>query len=296
MVTTPGCTREADAASRVLASHRKMRRQCALAIVLSAVPMVSGGTDVRTIIQRSVVANQHDWEVAPEYCYVERDREKNGTKTYRVLMLEGSPYEYLLKVNGKALSPDERENEREKLLEAMQQRASETPQEREERVAKYRKERLRDHQMMDQLPEAFDFKLLGKQKLDGFDVYVLSASPRPGYQPPNIETKALTGMQGTLWIDAKTFQWVKVEAQVVRPVSVEGFLARVEPGTRFELEKMPVANGVWFPKHFSMKSRARIFFFFTRTGQEDASYSDYQKGNSLQDIGTPPAAGASGGR
>ena len=131
--------------------------------------------------------------------------------------------------------------------------------------------------MMEQLVDAFNFKLLGEQKLDGFDVYVLSAKPRPGYQPPNIETKALTGMRGKLWIDKKTFQWVKVTAEVVHPVTIEGFLATIEPGTRFELEKMPVADGVWLPKHFAMRSRARILFFFPRKQQEDETYFDYQR-------------------
>jgi hypothetical protein len=49
-------------------------------------------------------------------------------------------------------------------------------------------------------------------------------------------------MQGKLWIDKDSFQWVKVEAQVMHPVSIEGFLAKVEPGTHFELEKEPVAT------------------------------------------------------
>ena len=47
-------------------------------------------------------------------------------------------------------------------------------------------------------------------------------------------------MEGTLWIDRDTFQWVKVEAQVTRPVKIVGFLAEVEPGTHFELEKKPI--------------------------------------------------------
>ena len=78
---------------------------------------------------------------------------------------------------------------------------------------------------MEQLTKALDFKLVGEQKLGPYEVYVLKATPRPGYEPPNIESKVLTGMEGKLWIDEKTFQWVKVEATVVRPVSIEGFLA-----------------------------------------------------------------------
>ncbi len=97
---------------------------------------------------------------------------------------------------------------------------------------------------------AFDFKLLGETRLNGDDVYALQATPRPGYHPPNMETQVLTGMQGELWIDKDIFQWVKVEAQVTHPLSIEGFLAKVEPGTHFELEKAPVARGVWLPTHF----------------------------------------------
>jgi hypothetical protein len=47
----------------------------------------------------------------------------------------------------------------------------------------------------------------------------------------------LTGMEGKLWIDEKTFQWVKVEATVIRPVSIEGFLAEVEPGYTLRTRK-----------------------------------------------------------
>jgi hypothetical protein len=141
--------------------------------------------------------------------------------------------------------------------------------------------------MMEQLVDAFDFTLLGEQKLGGFDVYVLSAKPRPGYQPVNAETKALTGMRGKLWIDKKTYQWVKVEAEVVHPVTVEGFLATIEPGTRFQLDKMPVADGVWLPKHYVMTSRALVLFFFPRKRQEEETYFDYQRGSSIQGMGGP---------
>jgi hypothetical protein len=87
----------------------------------------------------------------------------------------------------------------------------------------------------------------------------------------------LKGMRGELWIDVKTFQWVKVEAHVVKPVSIAGFLARVEPGTRFELENMPVDDGVWLPRHFAMQSHAKILMLFNKKSQENETYSDYRK-------------------
>jgi len=47
------------------------------------------------------------------------------------------------------------------------------------------------------------------------------------------------GMTGHLWIDQRDSQWVRVEAEVVRPVSFFGFFAKVGKGTRFLLEQEP---------------------------------------------------------
>lgn len=133
---------------------------------------------------------------------------------------------------------------------------------------------------MEQMVKAFDFKKIGESRLDGHNVYILQATPRPGYKPPNMAAQALTGMQGTLWIDKDTFQWVKVEAKVTHPVTIEGFLAEVEPGTYFELEKAPVAPGVWLPKHFSMRSHAKVLYLIPHQDEEDDHFFNYHKGHS----------------
>lgn len=136
-------------------------------------------------------------------------------------------------MNGKPLPTEDQEREQQNLEEVISQRRSESPGDRAERLAKYERERKRHHLLMQQLTQAFDFRLLGERRLGHYAVYLLEATPRAGYQPPNTETEVLTGMQGKLWIDKETYQWVKVEAAVVRPVSIAGFLARVQPGTPF---------------------------------------------------------------
>ncbi len=249
----------------------------------------AGQTDVQTIIERSVRANNNDWQAAPAYSYSERDERGGGTRTSEVSMILGSPYERLVAVNGNPLPPVEQANEQQKLEKVTAQRCGESKQERGERIAKYEKERSRDHLLMDEITKAFNFELVGEQRLGRFDAYVLKATPRPGYQPANKETKVLTGMQGELWIDKQTFHWVKVEAEVIHPVSIMGFLARVEPGTRFELEMMPIDNGIWLAEHFAMKSRARILHLYTSRNQEDETYFDYHR--AVRDEGTADCIG-----
>ena len=244
-------------------------------------------SDADTIIERSVEANAADWKVAPDYDYVESDRQPGGgTKTYEELMISGSPYQRLIEVNGKPLSPERQAGEQQKLESTVVERKKEPQEERENRIAKYEKDRRRDQLLMEQLTKALDFKLVGEQKLGADEAYVLKATPRPGYKPPNTEAKVLTGMEGKLWIDEKTFQWVKVEATVIRPVSIEGFLAEVEPGTHFELEKAPVTDSIWLPKHFAMKSQAKVLFLFTRKSQADEVYYGYHKPTPITAVGS----------
>jgi hypothetical protein len=229
------------------------------------------------IIQRSTEANKRDWEAAPQFDDYERDRTKDSDKTYSVTMLYGSPYERLIAINGHPLSAAQQEQEQKKFEDEVAKREHETPEERANRIAKYNADRKRDETILEQLTKGFDFHLIGNQTLDGHNVYVLKATPRKGYRPPNRDSEVLPGMDGMLWIDRDTYQWVKVEAHVIHPVMIEGFLAEVEPGTRFELEKKPVADGIWLAAHYSMKADAKVLFLFPHREQENDTFFNYHR-------------------
>jgi hypothetical protein len=250
----------------------------AMTLVLLCASSAWAQESVATIIQRSVEANERDWRAAPEFDYTERDKEGGSNKTYAITMLYGSPYERLIAVDEHPLSAEKEREEQRKFERIAGQRRSETPEKRAARIAKYEAERKRDHTLLDQLTKAFDFKLVGDADLKGRKVYVLKATPRSGYRPPNRDSHVLTGMEGTMWIDHETFQWVKVEAHVTRPVRIEGFLAEVEPGTQFELEKVAVTADIWLATHFAMKANARVMMVFPHRSQQDIAYFSYHRG------------------
>src|SRR5581483_8670044 len=133
------------------------------------------------------------------------------------------------------------------LREETSRRAHETPDQRRQRIDEYKKVRTRDRHFIEEFVSAFNFELKGEKKVDDREVYVVEAIPRPGFHPTDRESTVLTGMRGTLYIDKQTDQWVKAEAEVVHPVSIVGFIAKVEPGTRFVLEKMPLKDDIWLP-------------------------------------------------
>lgn len=253
-----------------------------LAGSLFAVVAFGAQVDANAIIRHSVEVLKKDFEAAPRYDNFERDGGLHRSKTYQVMMILGSPYRRLVAVNGVKLSPQDRQKEEQKLEHEVAERCAESQSQREKRLQDYEKDRQRDHRMMEQLTKAFDFRLLSQQTLNGRKTWILSAYPRPGYQPPNDETKALTGMRGKLWIDEATFQWVKVYAWVIRPVSIEGFLATVEPGTQFELERSRVAEGVWLPSHFSERANAEILSFIAHRSYDNETYFDYQAADQVK--------------
>ncbi len=240
-------------------------------------PCLLAQQDVTSIVQKSVQANSRDWNEAPKYDYEERDRDAQGTKTYEVTDVLGTPYERLIAINGKELSATQKAEQQKKYSQMLALRKAESPSQRTKRIAKYQSDRRRDHEMLEQLTKAFNFKLEGEQELAGHKAYVLNATPRSGYRPPTRDTQVLTGMEGKLWIDEASYQWVKVEAHVIRPVRIEGFLAQVEPGTKFELEKSPVEGDIWLPVHYAMAAAAKVLFLVPHHSQEDETYFNYHR-------------------
>jgi hypothetical protein len=259
-----------------------VRRALYLQLIVTSAGLAFGAApNPEEIVRRSVDAIKEDWAEAPKYSYIERDVESKKSsaamsKTYRVLMIDGSPYNMVTAMNDEPLSPEEKRAEQRKLQREIEKRQSESDRERRRRIAKYQKERDHDHEMLQLMVKAFEFHLAGQAQVDGHQCWILDAVPKAGFEAENHEGHVLKGMKGKLWVDEATNQWVKVHAEVVKPVNFYGFLAKVGPGTEFELEQEPVANGVWMPKVFHVQVRASALGFFSENSNENDTYRDYQ--------------------
>lgn len=241
--------------------------------------------DVADLLQRSVAATQRDWKEAPEFSFLEHDIDQKlnsagkptsrTEKTSEVLMIDGSPYSRLVRINGHPLSAAQQQQEQRKMDAERKRRKSESKSARSKRIAKYQRERRQDQAMLREMITAFDYRLEGEETVNGRETYVLNATPKAGYVPKSKETKVLTGMRGKLWIDKADTQWVKVEAEVMRPVSFYA-VATVSPGTKFVLEQAPVEPGIWMPAHFAVRVNSSVFWI-SRNSSEDDRYSDYRR-------------------
>jgi hypothetical protein len=235
---------------------------------------------VQEIVNQSIEKNERNWSVASQYAFTERDVvTENGKvteRTFKVLMIEGSPYNQLIAEDNEPLPQPRFAAEEEKLEQEVARRRRETPSARQERIAAYENDRQEEHTLMREMGRAFDFKYIGEEQLNGHNCYVLEATPHPGYRATSNETKVLTGMRGKMWIDIDDYQWVKVQAQVFRPVAIGLFIAHVQPGTEFILEQAPVENGVWLPTRFVTEVRATALMFWSKKYSRSETYSNYR--------------------
>jgi hypothetical protein len=223
--------------------------------------------DADKIVERSVEVLKRDWAAQPRFDCSERDKDKNGIRTYEDIMLDGSQYQKLIALNDKPLDAHQQSEQQQKFQEAAAKRRSESKSQKRRRIARYEADRKRQGELIAELTKAFTFTLASTDKLDGRDVYLLNAEPRKGYRPPNFETRVLTGTRGKLWIERNSFQWVKVEVEVIHPVHIGG--------SRFELGKIPVSSDIWLPSHLAVKSRSKVVFIFSHQTDEDDTYFNY---------------------
>ncbi len=249
-------------------------------LLASIVPAVGGHViNVQEIVRQAANAMQADWAAAPGFAFVQRDvTNSKGTttsKTQQVFMIEGSDYYMPVAVDDQPLPEDQQKLELQKLKNEVERRSLETPEEARRRAQQYHKTRAQNGILIEQFTDAFDFTLAGEEMVKGHECYVLDASPKPDYRPPNRTAQILTGMQGRLWIDKDSFHWVKAEAEVLKPVSIFGVFARVLPGTRMELEMTPVTHSIWQVSRFAVDLKLAIFWRKS-VKETESTFSNYR--------------------
>src|SRR5215831_7585171 len=128
-------------------SHLRVRCFLGVSLLLIVAAQTRAQETAQAIIQRSVEANERDWRAAPQFDYSEREEGKGDDKTHDVIMLYGSPYERLVAINGQPLNATQEALEQKKFAREVSERQSETPQKTASRIAKYRTEQNRNHNM-----------------------------------------------------------------------------------------------------------------------------------------------------
>jgi hypothetical protein len=236
--------------------------------------------DPRDIVRKSVELDQADWARMKDYTWIARETDRSldsgghvkseKTDEWETVILFGEPHHRMLERDGKPLTADDQRKEQQKLDKAVAKLERESPEQRARREAQYEKER-------EKVPDLFDFKLLGDEKIDGHDVWVISATPKPGYRPKHSDAKPLLKVQAKMWIDKAEYQWVRLEAETTATISFGLFIARLNPGAKLVFEQTRVNDEVWLPKREIISGAGRVGLVKKLAGEQEVTWNDYRK-------------------
>jgi len=245
----------------------------------------SRAADPNEIVQRATAAFRSDWEADPSYACIEKDEVQKGdkltSKTFEVVMIDGSDYRLPLATDGQPLLPARRKAELIKLKDEAERRKNESPSARHSRIAGWKKQRDENGELLLDFPTSLTFHFVREEIKDGQGAYVFSAVPRPGVIATTRAAKVLTGMQGSAWVDKDSLHPMRVKCNVVRPVPVYGALASVLPGTDIEITMTKVSDSTWLIDLVSLKLKVAKIVLFKSEVLTRYTYSDYRPNDSV---------------
>jgi hypothetical protein len=242
---------------------------------------------IRDLLQRAEENDMANDKHLRDYTYIQRAEEryfdghggvkKTETRTSEVLEIYGEPVERLTAKDDKPLSPDEAKKEEDKIQKIIDKRKNESEDARRKRLEREEKDREEEHKYVLEVADAYNFRLIGSEMVDGHDTWVLEGEPRPGYEPKSREAKMLAKFKGRVWIDKAETQMVKLDITAIDTVSVGWVLARFHKGTHVLVEQTKVNDEVWLPKHVQAHLDVRVVLFKGYNVDVDQTYRDYKK-------------------
>ena len=264
-----------------------MMQPAVTCVWLAAAAACLQAQDAREIVRRAVENDQRDFQGGRNYTYLQRqetrDLDHSGQvknrkiETWDITLLEGSPYRRLVGRNDQPLSPQEQKTEEERLRWNDAQRHMETAEQRAERLAEWQRRLDRQREPVKEVPDAFNFTLLGEEQAGGRAVYKIEATPKPGFRPKSRTAAIFPHVKLHLWIDKADYQGARIEMEVLDSISFGGVLVRLSKGTRLLIEQARVDDGVWLPKQFSLTAAARILLVKGLNRELDFTFSGYKK-------------------
>ena len=236
-----------------------------------------------------------DRELQSQYTFLEKREEitvsklgkvsKGPVKTYEVYpsVRPGNTYKRLIAVNGVPLPPAELERNdrihREDVLREAAKQQRESAQDRQERLRKEAKEQEEWNRTLDEVFDAYDIRLVGRETLNGHVTVIATLEPRPQQRPRTDTGKLMKKLRGRLWISESDHVVVKAVAHVIDDVTFGwGLIGRLHEGTEAEFERTKVNNEVWLPTRVQFRAAGRALLR-RFTVNSLTLYSDYKKFN-----------------
>ncbi|MGB8258847.1 MAG: hypothetical protein WCE75_00785 [Terracidiphilus sp.] len=153
------------------------------------------------------------------------------------------------------------------------------------------------------LPEAFLYQDAGLANGYGGKVERFTFKPNPRFQPPDLETKALTTMTGELWVDKAAERVTRLEGHLQQDTDYGwGILGKLDRGGSVVIEQASANGQDWRIARLVLRMNLRVLFKSKQidTTEELTGYRPVPSGidyrEAIRLLRSQPGASAPGSR
>jgi hypothetical protein len=239
------------------------------------VPNVPAGKLVRETIYNEV----NDGHTDVKFMFRSRKQTPKGSQTHLYVETEQAMAGILVAVNDHPLTEQQKQAELDHLAWLQND-----PDALRKKRAHEKDDSDHTQKIMKALPDAFlyqyDGTVKGTARLghEGHDLVRLKFTPNPAYSPPSRIEQVLTGMQGTLLIDAEEHRLAEIDGTLFKEVSfLWGIGGHLDKGSTFRVQQADVGVGAWEITDMKLDITGKILFFKSLNMISDEVFSDFQR-------------------
>lgn len=233
----------------------------------------AAGELVRRTVQNEIKANND----STPFSFQERRESPSGSQTELIVETREAMAGMLIANNDHPLNPQERQAEIGRLDHLVQD-----PAELAKKKAKEAETKDRITRIIKALPDAFlydfDGSDTGNSLLGGQDAKLirLKFRPNPKYNPPTHVEQVLTGMQGTMLVDAKQERIARIDGTLTSEVGFGwGILGHLNQGGHFMVDQADMGRNNWEVTRMGLDLTGKVLFFKSLVFKSTKTYSDF---------------------
>lgn len=184
-------------------------------------------------------------------------------------------FERLIEKDGKPIQPSRIEKQDRGHRKKIEKTKKLTPQQVEK---KHREAKQEEQRQIEEVFRLFQFKIQDRETLEDTSTLVVSFEPRPAYRPKIKSVRPLRKMRGQAWISEYDYQMVRVDIELVKPVSIAwGAVARLHRGARLRFTRRKVNDEIWLPAESHFLGSGRVLLVKEFRSEIRNHYSGYRK-------------------
>lgn len=191
-------------------------------------------------------------------------------REYEIFYVNGREVQKLVARDGRSLSPKEKDKELERVKKRVQEYTSAGSSRNEE----YDEDELHISTFL----RAARFTHPRRESFGGQPVFALDIEPNPGYHPQNLNERLVQNLEGTMLVDERAHQVVRLQARLSSTAKIAGgLMGSIERGSGAVFEQALVNNEVWLPSYLEEHFSGRGLLFWRYRIDFVVHYKEYKK-------------------